>query len=924
MKNVVFKVALTFTCCMGLFTSPFAQATLNVDREFEFASGLVDMGFPDLANRVVNNVLRLHPDQQERATRIRGEILVAQRRFADAEALLEEMPEGHAQRYALQLRIANGFFRIGQVEDAQRLYDAFFDVYRDRVPTDPDLLRFYQDAAYQYGQMMERLGRRDVAVESYRRLLNAGVLEEGARRRLMSDVARMYLQIGRESSGAERSRALDEAFKMADEITWGGYDLWFGHAIGIMANVELARGNEDAARELIARYRRDLNRLDEILREQGIAAAASPVASVRFLLGELYEKEVHRLREREEPEDVVIPVIAQALTEYFNVFGRYGTSEWGAEAATRGRALIELLETAYGRRANIDFGDAAPDAAQAQFTMADDLFRQRQFARAVEEYLRILNAFPEGGPSVRALANVFLSYVNLDDQLHALMMAEYFADRFKNNETLGTAVLMGAREFAARDNNEMYERLFDLYFQGFPNHERAPQLLFEMARRRDEAGDRAGAMNYYQRIVDNFPRHRLFLRALMAMAMSAHQVEDFEKAAELFERFVAESQPGHERIRAQFLLADSHQRRGDHAKAIQAYGQLIRWQTAERPADNIDEEVTERNARLLERALFFVGFNFGRMTEPENQVDNFRQRAIAAYEQFLRRYPQSSLAPTAMRDKGAMQLARGDSTAAAATFELLAERYPDSEEGRSALFALVSSAFDIGEREIARDAFRRMIATPEAYRPEEFTRIGQLMLDNELYADVIPAYQRVVDTTEERAMLEVALFGLGTAHHRQGNHEQAVEVLRDLLERFPNTANFFDAQTLLARSSLEVGNYRAAQAALTEILRLAPDPVMNQQAQFDLGLVQERAGDKQAALASFQRIALLQDPNDRQLRPIIERSLMESLRLMMELELFNDVEDVSVQYLADFPQGEQIEEVRRIRADARRRSAQVQ
>ena len=227
-----------------LCVMPIASVALDVDNEFEFASGLIDLGFPDLANRVVREVVRLHPDERDRATRIEGEILIAQRRFGDAEELVKTMPEGHPQRYALQLRIANGHFRAGNTEEAQRLYDAFFEVYADRTPTDPDLLRFYQDAAYQYGQMMERMNNRRAAAEAYARLLRAGVDDTSAERRLQMDLARLYLQLGRETSGSEQENFLNQAFEICEEVQWGGYDLWFGQSIGVMAHVHLVRGDE--------------------------------------------------------------------------------------------------------------------------------------------------------------------------------------------------------------------------------------------------------------------------------------------------------------------------------------------------------------------------------------------------------------------------------------------------------------------------------------------------------------------------------------------------------------------------------------------------------------------------------------------------------------------------------------------------------
>lgn len=923
MRKHLLKVAVLLTA-MGVWgggSIRAVQAASEVEREFAFASGLVELGFADYANRVVEQVLRLHPGERDRATRIQGEILIAQRNFKEAEELVSGMPRG-TQRYALQLQIANGYFRVGEVEEAQRLYDDFFAVYTDDVPSDPELLEFYQDAAYRYGQMMERMGNRAGAVQAYERLLAAGLEDEGAQRRLMADVARLLLRLGREASGQQKTEYLDRAFEICEEIQWGGYDLWFGQSIGTMAHIELARGNESGARELLRRYMSDLNRLDTVLREQNVPASMSPVASARFLLGELYEKQIEELRQRGASESELLPVIQRALTEYYNVFGRYGSSEWGGEAGTRGRALVAMLEEEFGRRVNIDFGEHLGSAVQAQFTHADDLFRQRDYEAAITEYLRVLNAFPEGEPSLRALANLLLSYVRLGNDRYALMVAEYLAERFSGQEVGARSLLLAGREYVEKNDEAMYSAMFDAFFSGFPGHERAPALLFDMARRREAAGEHDAALAYYQQIVENYPQDRNFLRALFAMAMNAHEAGEYEEAIELLTRYVSEARPGHQRVRAQFLIGDAHQRQREFQQAVQAYGQLLRWLGSDDAPDNARPEDAAENARFAERALFFVGYCFARMSEPEQRVPAFRDRAISTYAQFLERHPESSLAPSAMRDKGAVLLELGRSDEAATTFEQLAADYPESEEGRSALFALVSSAFEIGRTDIARDAFQRMMRNPEDFSAEEFTRIGQLMMDNEMYDDVIPAYRRVVETTDQRRMLELARFGLGTAYHHQGNHEEAIRTLTELVEEFPNTPYLFDARFLLAESFRQQERFSDARRVLGDILRVAPDNLTNQRAQFKLAEVQLQDNETSAALATFQRIALLQDPSDAELRPIIEQSLLESLKLMLDLELYEDVEDVSVQYLEDFAQGQFVDEVRRIRADARRRAIQ--
>ncbi|MFH0878351.1 MAG: hypothetical protein V2A34_01425, partial [Lentisphaerota bacterium] len=138
----------------------------DLDREFQFASGLVELGFPDFADKVVQQVLRLNPDQKDRAKLIQAEILISRRKFTEAEALVNELGVSNPKAQAISLALAKKYNQIGEIGKAKDLYNNFFKQYEGKIPTDPDLLRFYQESAYQFGQMLEASGDMDGAVKA--------------------------------------------------------------------------------------------------------------------------------------------------------------------------------------------------------------------------------------------------------------------------------------------------------------------------------------------------------------------------------------------------------------------------------------------------------------------------------------------------------------------------------------------------------------------------------------------------------------------------------------------------------------------------------------------------------------------------------------------------------------------------------------
>lgn len=895
----------------------------DLDQEFAFASGLVEWGFPDLANKLMDGVVRLHPDQAGRAKLVKAEGLIAARKFADAEAVIKELPADDPKGDAIRLALANGYYRFNEIERARQLYNEFFAKFQT-PPGDGDLLRFYRDAAYRYGQMLKNAGDQRGAVDALARVL-ASKPEKDVARTIMAEQAQMLVELAAKAQGGDRDKLLAQAAKLCTDIQWGGVDLWFGQSIITMANIELVRGDREKAKKLINKdYADILKEIDKQLKEQNISLAQSPMAGARFLVGDMYQKEAEPNLNDPAKRDQVIDLLAKALGEFYNVFVQYGESDWGPEAGVRANAIKSQLE-AFGKTVKIDLGAQADKAAATQFRLADNLYRQRQFGEATREYLKALNAYPETASSVRSLGSLLSCYVELNDPLMVKTIAEYVAERFAGRDEGAVALLATATLYLGRKDDAMATYLYEAYLRGFPKHDKAGTILFYMGSQRKKAGDNDGANFYFQRIVDQYGQDQYYPKALTQMAWGYHQAGQFEKAAAGFEKLVGDIPPSPDRATAQFTLADCYVRMSKWNEAAGELEKLIGWLApkdnpyATTPAD------AEKNRALLEKAVFQRANCFARVTEPADQVQAFRERGMKAYEQFIQLFPKSELAPKAMMGMGQIQLGLNQMDAAAKTFDRLAAQYPGSPEGQNALYSLARSAMEIGQYDQAKSAFEKMMANAASYKPDEFTRIGQLMIDAKLYEQAIQAFRFVMqnpkivqtkDLPESRALLERSLFGLGRAHFEMKQYNQAIAALDQLMKDYPKSGLFYEAKFLMGESYGELGQVGEASLALGDIFRFAGDQELINRASMKLAHIQLKAGDKTGALASYQRIALLSDPNKPEQRPLIEEAIRLGLPIAMELGRFKDALESCDQYLKLFPTSEKVGEIRRIRAEA--------
>ncbi len=886
----------------------------GVDQDFEFASRLIDYGFPDFADKVVQNALRLHPEMKDRAKLVQAQILISRRKFTEAEEIVKAMGTDNPKAQAISLALAKGYYAMGETEKAKQLYGEFFKRYEGRVPTDPDLLRFYQDSAYQFGQMLEMAGDKTGAVKAYARVLETNP-DRSISRRLMADQADLYVKLASEGPADQREKNLAEAKKLCETIQWGGMDIWFGQSIITMAHIALVREDRMGAQKAIQGNLDILKQIDTFIQEEGLPMSVSPMAGARFLLGELIQQDADALA-RQKRRDEAIQAYGRALVEFYNVFAKYGDSDWGPLSGVRAQKIKSLLETEYGKRVNVDLGSFQTKAAEAQFRLADNLFRQKKYQEATVEYLKNLNNFPETDASVMALGNLLLSYANLDDKLMVKVIMAYMGERFAGKDVAAMALLAAGKFYFDQKDEAMYGIAYDTYLKHFPRHSRAAGILFTLAGLRRQANDLDGAMKYYQRIVDGYPKDPFYPKALHQIAWGYFAASNYEGAIQGLAHFIQEAQPGPDKAQAQFALGDCYRQLGKLKEALAAFTLVLQWLAPKNNPYATSAADVKKNQELLEKAAYYRGYCLQRIQDSPEAVREYRAQGIKAYDQFVALFSKSELAPKALNGKGTIQLELGQFDTAARTFDDLAVKYPDSDAGKSALFSLIRSAMEIKQYGQAKSAFDKMM-NRGGYSPDEFTRVGQLMMDAGLYPQAVQAFRQVIGSTEERSLLERSLYGLGRSYYELKNYPEAIKPLEELMEKYPKSGLFYEAKFTLGGAYRETGSLSNAVLAMSDVLRYAETNTLVNKASMELGYIQEQQGDLQAALASFSRVALLGDPADTQIRPLVEESILKSIDLSDQLKRYQDEMDSCDQYLKLFPTGAKVEDVRKKKADAK-------
>nr|MBP7275061.1 tetratricopeptide repeat protein [Kiritimatiellia bacterium] len=781
-----------------------APAQSPVDDDFEFAKRLISAGFADYAGRLVDEAVRLNPELKDRAVISRVDVLSASGKFDEAEKLLATLPGQNPKAQAARLVLAKRHYAARNPKKAQAMFEEFFKQIGDAVPGDADLRREYQDASYQFGQMMENFGNYAAAADAYLRILKTNP-ENDIARRVRSETAALLVRAAREEPD-KRDNHLNRAYKLCEEIQWdpkGAPDLWFVNSIATMALVEHTRGKNAAAEKLIRQNLDLMSGVDDLLREAEIPIELSPLAPARFLLGDIREREGKNQLKGDRKKGGEL--LANALQQYVNVFAKYGGSDWGLEAGDRAEQLFAFMVENEFKLKPIDFGKYSAEAERARAERADTMFLRENFEEAARLYFSIINRAPA---QAGVFANLMVCLLRTDRTRDLDATADHIAERYAGNDTAGLGLLSAAKVYFDTGKTNECVALYMRYVEGFPRSDKTSSILFLTANMLNAQGRTAEAAPYLERLIRDFKGDRNYLLALQQMGQTSYDRGDFAKAGEFFRLYVADSLPSPGRAAVQAMLADAQFRMGDFPNAAREYRTLVTWL---RPQDQnpyfktADE--TQRAQRLMETGEFFSGFALTRIREPKESIPQLRGAAIREMNEFIAKYPKSDLAPKALFVLGTAQLELNQVKEAAAAFDRLQKEYPQTEEGRNAGVSLVLAALDIDNRALAQSTLKGMFeGDPEDQPATRFTaaqwaNVGARFAEARMPEEAARVMGKVVRTPGlERAVKEQALFTLGSSLYELKNYDESVRHLEDLLISYPNSGLFYTAKMTLGRA----------------------------------------------------------------------------------------------------------------------------
>ncbi|MEI8352941.1 MAG: tetratricopeptide repeat protein [Lentisphaerota bacterium] len=932
---------------------------------------------PDFADLVIQELKRKYPEVAVQLRVVEVEGMLAQGKFAEVKAIIGERPDtDSAEMWGMKLALGDGYFAFGKYAEAKAIYDAFFKRYETPPP---EIATVYRDSAYKYTQMMLLLKQDRAALDAYRRMLKQK-LDSSVERQIRAEMAELMVRVADDiDKETEKKALLSEADKIVDALLWS-QDIWFGKAIVLKAHIKLIAGKGDDAQKMVELYMPQLKQIhDALLKEErdlnvsGLVRL-SPMAECRYLLGVMLYDEARKLIKEPNYDQEKVKTLLfgakgadgkragnGAFNHFINVFVQYPESQWAADAGARVEEVKELVKTAFGTIIDVPI---TPDQwkmmRDKQLSEARMLFNQGQFDKAVEALLIVINRSPSSPETIPALGDLARSYIELQDDWGADVVTGHLAERFcldrELQETAGNELLRVAEFYGERKMDQKRKQVYDAYLRNYRDHSLAPSILMRFGEQAFQQNDFGVALDYYRQIQDTFTNSPHYFEAMNRTAQIYEESGNHSNAINVLTEFVQQSElrgrQGSALVSAKFRLAltqknmavaavradpasDSTDPMRELLKAAASFDQLAKVLSDPEGSYNKTAADRERNAALLEAALFNKAYCLQIVTKPADKTPKLQRMAFDGYIDLATRFPASKYAPNALMQAGAILSIAGDSAGANTLFERLRKNYPESAEAKNVLFEMGRRFLEMGYRAQAIDTFKKMFVEQGNYSDAQILLAGQELLKAKEYELAGQAFDRVSTSSKDQTQRISAQIGKAEVQIAQEQFAIAVQTLTTLAAALKGSIRLVDVDLLLSRAASEQGRlepdadkrmdcFNRAIVAMKTVKTYRTNVLERALTDLEVGRLltrkaraEEKFGTadgvrkaKGQAIAAYQVLLMSADSANVVIAPLLEDAYHECLPLMVEIKRWQDVADDCNAYLEAFPGGKYTAEVR--------------
>lgn len=541
-----------------------------------------------------------------------------------------------------------------------------------------------------------------------------------------------------------------------------------------------------------------------------------------------------------------------------------------------------------------DYKDS-PYAEQSAFLVGESFFLSENYPGAIQEFRKFAVQYPQSplkeGALFRVAASNFLNkdYGAARESLNLLInsyptgeyaaLAKYFVgESYRLSDQLKEASFSYGQLISADPNAQIsanasfklswvtYKQQnysgaadsFQKYIDWHPYHPWVPYAYLLMGNCYAKLGRSEDAVNAYQLAFDRAPKTELSEAALALLNKTRYKQGNYGQLTSGY-TYILKSLPPTDskwRAMAQLYLADAYYRQKLYREAISVYQSIIslypHLPAAIQARDGLswcyfqqgDYAKAQSEREEIQNVQLPEGVAAPKMTTGNYELANalFNQKkygdALQLFQKFLAEQPDSENAPEAIYRIGLCYYRQEYYTEAIQTWTDLAKKFPDNPRTEEAAFQIADTYFRAQKYDEAVASYRDILAKyPKNPRASEAAlRIGQSYYnagkDPQAVTEFDAFLRKYPDDKRVSETLDLMEASFDRMEASGGSRAKDIEVLKGLVDSFPNTDLAGEAQFRIARRMFNAKGYELAAPEFESVILNYPNSPHIMDAQF--------------------------------------------------------------------------------------------
>ncbi|MFA6597187.1 MAG: tetratricopeptide repeat protein [Ignavibacteriaceae bacterium] len=538
--------------------------------------------------------------------------------------------------------------------------------------------------------------------------------------------------------------------------------------------------------------------------------------------------------------------------------------------------------------------------ASSIFYQGESFSNSGQYDEAIISYSTLINNYEFTSFREKAMFKTGLLYYEKHEYDISQEMFQQLNKEYPGSEFYGSSLYWIGETFTKQNNIEEARNSFKEAISNKVTNKYIDNTIYSLARTYEDSGDYTDAVTYYDELLSFYKESPLASYAQIRIGICYFKLKEYDNSILELSDPTVKRLPVEKQTEALYLLGNSHYRVGEYANAEKVYREVIEKYPASSYirevkyayAWSIFQEKKYGDAYKLFNALSLDDDSIGIKSfywkgEAKRYTGN-EQEALNIYEDFLKKYPNSGLAASALYQIGGIHYSNGnydkafaalskgvntkDNEVRAKTLTILGEielqtkRYQQAFQYFNQINKIkIEDEFLLFRGLLGKgtalyylnnyDAAITVLSEIDSLAPNfESAKVSFYLAEcyfaKKDFAQALTFYNKI--STNETVLQALTLYGKAYCYFNQKDYMNASFFFSDFIKKYPQNEKIFDARIRMADSYFADKNYDAASNAYEELLKVKNLGKAKDYISFQYAMTLYRSGKVRNALEELE------------------------------------------------------------------------